>query len=288
MISRPMLAATLPTGVYPPFGDEDEPVGVTPKVDGIRALVLGGRLVSRSLKPIPNLAIRSLLEAVLPEGADGEIMAGGGPSAGGSMPTFQQCTSMVMSVSKVPPRGTVKFFMFDYVRDDMDKPYARRMEDMAALRLPSFVVRLTPQIVADRAELDAFESACLAGGYEGVMLRRMFGRYKPGRSTLREGLLCKMKRFVDAEATVIGAEELTRESEPDTRSGLLGALVVRMAGVVFRIGTGFSAADRAELWLRRHEMVRDQQLVSFKYMPVGVKVAPRFPVFRGLRHADDA
>lgn len=204
------------------------------------------------------------------------------------MPTFQQCTSMVMSVHKVPPQGTLTFYMFDYVRTDMDAPYERRMADMASLRVPSYVVRLMPQVVADRAELDAFESACLAEGYEGVMLRRMDGRYKPGRSTLREGLLCKMKRFADAEATVIGAEELTRDAEPDAGSGLLGALVVRTDdSVVFRIGTGFSAADRVELWRARHAMVRHRQLVNFKYMPVGVKVAPRFPVFRGLRHAQN-
>lgn len=37
------------------------PVYASPKYDGIRALVVDGLLVSRTLKPIPNHYIRSML-----------------------------------------------------------------------------------------------------------------------------------------------------------------------------------------------------------------------------------
>jgi DNA ligase-1 len=72
------------------------PLGATPKIDGIRALTVGGRLVSRTLKPIPNRLLRDALESVLPDGADGELLAGA---------TFQDCTSRVMSANHVPPRA---------------------------------------------------------------------------------------------------------------------------------------------------------------------------------------
>lgn len=311
-MQTPMLAVTLPDGIDPPFATVS--MGATPKVDGIRALIINGRLVSRTMKPIPNLAIRAALEAVLPEGADGEIMSSAfAPTSAIASTmdipqappiTFQECTSMVMSVHKVPPPGTTTFFMFDMVPGDtsqMDVPYVDRMAAMAKLRISRprvvqaidvRVVYLLPTLITDREHLDAYEATCLQAGYEGVMLRRMDGRYKAGRSTLREGLLLKIKRFTDAEASIVGCEQLVHSGDSGMQvSGLLGAFVVRIVGTVgthtFKIGTGFTMADRAAFWKRRVELVNTRQLVKFKYMAVGVKDAPRFPVFIGMRHQDD-
>jgi DNA ligase-1 len=332
VIPKPMLAAALPpdalvdidaagarrapgpapspaTGPTPvPF-----PVGATPKVDGVRALMVAGRLVSRTLKPIPNRRLREVLEAALPDGADGELWAG---------PTFQACTSLVMSADRpIPPvtggADDTRYYMFDYVSaGGLDVPYAERMRHLAAWASSTAgkravaaaaaagvaVVPLLPTPIADAAALARYEADALADGFEGVMIRRMDGRYKPGRSTLREALLLKVKRFVDAEAVITGVDELVRGSTgtPGTPGGTLGALVVRLwdghaddiantangEGPTFRIGTGFSAEERAALWRRRSTL--PGQLVKFKYMAIGSKDAPRFPVFLGLRHPDDA
>ena len=56
-------------------------------------------------------------------------------------------------------------------------------------------------------EIDTNESACLEFGYEGIMLRDPNGTYKFGRSTARDNILLKVKRFLDDEAEVIGIEE---------------------------------------------------------------------------------
>jgi DNA ligase 1 len=300
LISKPMLAETLPPDAKPTF-----PVEATPKIDGIRAIRVGGKLVSRTLKPIPNDLIREQLGAALPDGADGEILYGD---------SFQRCTSMVMSADKVPSSGThVTYYMFDLVLSDPNKPYVERMNDMRALfasrEAPKpadkrvRVIPLYPKTISTQAELDAFESRALAEGFEGVMIRRGDGRYKFGRSTLREALLLKIKRFSDAEALVIGCEELLHNEneatvdhlgyskrsshrENKTQSGMLGALVVENAdGVRFRIGTGFSHEERTDLWKRRASL--KGQLAKFKYLEVGVKSAPRHPVFLGFRSPDD-
>ena len=61
LITKPLLAsaAVLEKIRYP--------VQATPKLDGIRALIIGGQLVSRKFKPIPNQWIAEPPEKLLPE-----------------------------------------------------------------------------------------------------------------------------------------------------------------------------------------------------------------------------
>ena len=88
-------------------------------------------------------------------------------------------------------------------------------------------------------ELIAFEELKLCEGYEGIMLRDPFGRYKHGRSTLKEGGLAAIKRFVDAEARIVGTyeqmentnekqiNELGRSSRSHAKAGKLAGDVRR-------------------------------------------------------------
>ncbi len=302
-ITKPMLAGTLP-----PDAAADTlsfPVAATPKLDGIRALVVDGCLVSRQFKPIPNAWLREALEAVLPEGADGEVIYGD---------TFQECTSAVMTrhTAPMPGKGKFKYYWFDYGACEVfGEPYMQRMEAMRKYvkstkglkKAAVEIVPLYPTLLKDAAELEAFEASCLSQGYEGVIVRKPDGKYKCGRSTLREGLMLKIKRFMDAEATVVGWEELQHNHNKATVDALghkkrsshkanlsggdkLGALlVVTASGVNFSIGTGFSDEQRVALWQDREQLLG--KIVKYKYFEVGVKDAPRHPVFLGFRSPDD-
>ena len=269
-----MLPATFDTNLPLEF-----PLLTTPKIDGIRALIVNGRLVSRSLKLIPNETLRAMLERLLPEGADGEISCGG---------NFYDTTSFAMTrhtTSDVPFR----FYWFDWVYDSPDTPYEKRV---AAIRkyfavhesvLEGVIVPLLPDIVRDISQLRKYERIALSKGFEGIIVRKPNGRYKCGRSTLLEGLLIKIKRCVDTEATIIGSEEIVRK---DGTGGALGALVaVTKEGIGFKIGSGFTEQQRSYLWKNRERLVG--QSVKFKYSDYNNKTAPRFPVFVGLRHPDD-
>ena len=74
--------------------------------------------------------------------------------------------------------------------------------------------------------------------------------------------------------------------------GTLGALLCKglpgtpFAGVGIRIGSGFTKAERQELWDNRAHLKGD--LAKFKYFPLGSKDGPRFPVFLGIRDPNDA
>ncbi len=310
---RPMLAGTVPDGHDIAF-----PVFASPKIDGIRAMNVNGELLSRSMKPIPNAAIRDILKQLLPPGADGEISYGD---------TFQDCTSMVMSKSKVPEKPFT-FYWFDYVKTSLDTPYIERMRDMRKAfdsmrhRLENLeeivtIIPLFPVPIYTQKELNEFEQKCLDDGFEGVMVRSFDGPYKEGRSTLREGYLLKIKRFMDAEATVIGFEEMMHNNNEATTdafghakrsshmanksaSGTLGSFIVRgfsrgtqsfscrvknVNNTVFNVGSGLTAEQRRQFWDERDTLLG--QLVKFKYITVGIKNAPRHPVFVGLRNKLD-
>jgi len=286
MITRPLLAATLEDVNTLRF-----PVLATPKLDGIRVLKVDGKAVTRKFKPVPNTYIREMLEKYLPDGVDGEVMTPG---------TFNDIQSKVMSFDGEPQ---FSFYMFDYVKDDLGKPYSERVSDMhnAIKTKPTFeVIALKPVKIHSVEELLAFEKECLRQGYEGVMIRQPDSKYKCGRSTPKEQILMKLKRFLDAEAIVVGFEEkmhndniqekdefgLSKRSHK--KDGLvpantLGALIVedQKTKVRFGIGSGFDDALKKEIWDNRDSYIN--KLVKYKYQSVGAKDAPRFPVFLGFR-----
>ncbi|WP_274585180.1 hypothetical protein V6667_08150 [Neisseria leonii] len=163
--------------------------------------------------------------------------------------------------------------------------------------------RFSDALVRNEEETLRYESEQLQHGFEGIMLRAPHGIYKYGRSTVREGLLLKLKRFSDAEAVCTGYEPLMRngnEAETDElgytkrssrKEGLvetetLGCLIAETGdGVRFKIGTGFTAAHREQLWAERDKLAG--RIIRYKFFNIGIKEAPRHPVWLGFRHTDD-
>lgn len=287
---RPMLAAKLEEKLdmlrYPLLA--------SPKLDGIRAIVRNGALLSRSMKLIPNDYVRYLFERPEMEGFDGELIVGDptNPEA------FRITTSAVMSGDGQPQ---VRFFAFDHAAPELwNVPYVDRLRELGE---SSGLVAVVPQVpVYNETDVLRVEELYLREGYEGVMLRSPDGRYKQGRSTLNEGILMKLKRFHESEAVVIGVLEQMRnlnEAKPDERgymkrtshlenkvpAGVLGAISVRdlKSGVEFEIGTGFTSGDREALW--RQNLIG--RVARYRYFPTGSKEKPRFPVFDGFRSTED-
>ena len=280
---QPMLACNvdLKSVIYPVY--------CTPKYDGIRCVIRGGVALSRTLKPIPNKHVQKILKDC-PDGLDGELICPG--------KTFNEIQSAIMSVEGTPE---FMYHVFDII--DPDAPYTDRMEMLEDLELPSCCQKVFPNIVYDEAELLGYEhEAVEEWEFEGIMIRDGEGPYKFGRSTQKQGWLCKLKRFQDAEATIIGYEELMHnwnDSEEDERghtkrsskqegkvpAGTLGAFIVRDGDKTFKVATGMTAEDRAKYWEMRDSMIG--KLVKYKYQESGAKHLPRFPVFIGLRHPDD-
>jgi len=267
------------------------PVLCTPKYDGIRCVIRDGQAVSRTLKPIPNVHIRKLLEAC-PSGLDGELIL---PDA-----TFNATTSAVMNRKGEP---AIKFYVFDVVSE---KPYVERVATLKDMKLPSVCIKVLPASIKDETELLAYEKECIEQNYEGIMIRSPTGPYKFGRSTARQNWLTKLKRFTDAEATIVGFEELehnenekttdalghskrSQKKEGKVLAGVLGAFVVQdeVDGEKrqFKVATGMNDEERAKYWAERPALMG--KLVKYKFQESGGKDLPRFPVFLGIRSEED-
>lgn len=283
------------------------PYIATPKIDGIRFLMVEGVAVSRTFKPIRNLYIQELLSRHLPDGIDGELTCGD---------TFQSSTSGIMRIEGTPD---FKAWIFDYVDPGPVTilPFDMRMDQLAHgvyhkqnQSIPFTYEVLTGTVVNNMEEVDRYENANLLLDYEGIMLRDPHGTYKFGRSTVNDNILLKVKRFIDDEAEVIGIEEkmsnqnfadkdnfgrTKRSSHLDgmVPMGTTGALRVRnKKGQEFSIGSGLNDAMRAEIWANQEDYIGKSvnlpgKIVKYKYFPVGVKDLPRHPVFLGFRDPDD-
>lgn len=282
----PMLAATCKDISKLTF-----PLMASVKLDGVRATVQSSGILSRTLKPIPNKAVQKHFRG-LPQGLDGELIYGD-PTA---PDCYRNTVSIVMSEDK--PIDGLCYYIFDR------KGPEGFMDRYAAMHfpVPTQVTILEHRILLTLEELTEFESESVAAGHEGVMVRKMDGPYKEGRSTAREGYLLKVKRFLDSEAEVIGmSEKLHNANEAKTNelgrtarstrkdgmvgTGVLGALHVRdvKTGVEFDIGTGFNDEERAATWAQ----APIGRLAKYKYFPTGGKDKPRFPVFLGWRDRRD-
>jgi len=271
------------------------PVLASAKLDGVRAIVRNGIVYSRSNKPIPNKFVQQQFKHL--EHFDGELIVG----FANSPTVYRDTVSHVMSHDKVG--FDVTFHVFDHIANPHAPYYLR---NPAAGQQPRGPVALHLQVVIDNLnQLLAFEEQTLNQGYEGLILRDPNAPYKMGRSTMKEQYLMKCKRFTDAEFEVIGYEErmentneaFTSELGRTKRSshqagkvgrGDLGALVLRDAqGLVFKVGTGFDDEQRTALWADRERNLIGK-FAKIKFFTIGMKEAPRHPVFLGFRDKIDS
>jgi len=269
------------------------PVMASPKLDGVRATFQNGSLVTRSLKPLPNRAINEVFKHTA--AFDGELIIGDAFSK-----TVFRDTMKVVMAHDADIKG-LRLHVFDIVNMGAFKDRFRIACDMADYER---IIPVPHCLIDNEKELLRMEEDMLNLGYEDLMVRDPKGEYKMGRSTVNEGGLLKVKRKLQSEATVIGFEEQmhnANEAKLDNlgnteRSshqanmipmGVLGALVVKdiKTGVSFNVGTGFTAEDRTGIWKQRDTLL--YKIISYEYLPIGVKDKPRHPVFLGWRMKED-
>jgi len=269
------------------------PVMASPKLDGVRATFQNGSLVTRSLKPLPNRAVNEVFKH--DADFDGELIVGDAFSK-----TVFRDTMKVVMAHDADITG-LRLHVFDIVNLGDFRDRFRIACDYADYKR---IIPVPHTLIENEKELLRLEDHMLHVGYEGLMIRDPKGQYKYGRSTVNEGALLKVKRRLQSEATVIGFEEQmhnANEAKLDNlgnteRSshqanmipmGVLGALVVKdvKTGVSFNVGTGFTAEDRAGIWKQRDSLL--YKMITYEYLPIGVKDKPRHPVFLGWRMEQD-
>ncbi len=287
---KPLLACEVP------LEQVRLPVYVSTKLDGIRCVIIDGVAYSRSLKPIRNKYIQSIIGNDKYNGFDGELVVGNIYDKD----VFQKTTSGVMSEQGEPN------FVF-YVFDDFthpNLPYSERV-DIMRYKVDTLTdhIKFLGQKLVDSKERIKYllETEQVVGG-EGLILRNPDGGYKFGRSTPKQQLSIKLKFFEQDEFVVIGFTERMhnanqakinelglqeRSSHKDNLIPMntLGSLILKYGDDSFQMGTGFTDEQRQEIWDNRDNYLG--KLASVRYMSVGLKERPRIPSFIGWRDKDD-
>lgn len=312
-MTKPMLAS-----------DWDEPKvalpnGLQPKIDGVRGLHIVGGLTGRSLKKHANLHTTHFFSHPAFEGMDGEMAAG-------SETHPDLCRMTTSALSSIKGEPDITWHVFDYLTPaSMGLQYRQRFQmlhNRVQLIKDSYPelgahLKVIPYLhVADKQQLEDLDDKWLTEGYEGSILRPPTGLYKAGRSTVREGGLLRIKRFIEEEAIVVsitegqenGNEAVTNELGYASRSshqsnmvpnGMVGSLecvlikdvehkgkLLFLKGQQVTVSAGSMPHDERLLYFREPARIIGKT-IKFKTFPKGVKDKPRFPTFQSIRADSD-
>ncbi len=280
------------------------PVIASPKLDGIRCVIVDGQPLTRKLKPIPNLYIRKNLEG-LPE-LDGEILIYTDDRLLG-LKSFNDTQSAVMREDGEPH---FVYHVFDCFKQP-ELGFSGRLDIARAYISVAhansgfyrYVQPLMHHKIREPERLGVYEEQCLIEGHEGVMIRHPAGPYKFGRSTKKEAYLLKLKRFSDLEGKVIGFKQRMHNANEQTvdergyskrsshKAGKVpmdqvGSFILQMEnGKEFDCGSGLTEAQRKKYWKEQESLLG--KFITVRYQHLTEDGVPRFPVFVGFRDERD-
>jgi len=282
---KPLLAATVEHPEQLIF-----PLVASPKLDGIRCIIHNGIAVSRNLKPIRNTFIQEELQG-LPDGLDGELIVGE-PNQG---LVLNRTVSGVMSEAGRPE---FRFFVFDLAHEP--GIFTRRFAQLERLKHERLSI-VPHDPISSSAMLADYERTILGEGFEGIMVRDPYGLYKHGRSTLRDRILGKLKRFTDGEIFITNIIEGSRNENEQTRGALgestrsmaqAGMVPSGLVGTILGNDTKTNQSlqvspGRMTHDMRKYFMEHPEQIVGriahYRVFAYGSVNTPRFPTFQCFR-----
>lgn len=233
---------------------------ISEKLDGVRAYWDGEQLISRQGNSFaaPDWFTRCFPEQPL----DGELWTGRNQ--------FQSLLSIVKRQSgNRDGWKRVRYYVFDLPAHpgSFTRRYTALKQLYERIKQPCFRLVKQFRVTTSQALMQQLDRITAAGG-EGLMLQRADATHAIGRS---DNLL-KLKRYQDAEARVL--RHLPGKGK---YSGVMGALLVaNEQGLRFRIGTGFSDAQRLE-------PPPVGSLITYKYYGKTQRGIPRFASFMRIR-----
>jgi DNA ligase-1 len=288
------------------------PLLAQPKIDGVRGINLTGTLTGRSLKQFGNRYTTSFFSHSAFIGLDGELAAGHECD-----PALCRMTTSALGTHEGEP--FVLWWLFDYVTAETSRlPYVDRYErlharvhelltsDRSPCRARAGRLRVVKSVlVHDLDALNSIDAHWLDEGYEGTIIRNPNTGYKYGRSTVREGGLLRIKRFVEEEAVVnsitegqsngneakvnaLGHTERSTHQANMVPNGMVGSLECTdvKTGKPITVAAGTMPHDDRIRYFKNPGLLLGQ-VIKYKTFPKGVKDKPRFPTFQSIRMKED-
>lgn len=285
-----------PRIIYPKLGSL--------KFDGTRCVCVAGELLSRSMKPQKNQNLPKALEALCAV-AEGRRLVFDFELYDHTMPNHGAHTSVLASHKKEIP-DTMLCHVFDVVPLDYWTGATERQHPAFRDRVEMYhnILETSPEIAKDPRyqaveQVELVDPECgkalfeiaIEQGYEGAMLRCPDGRYKHGRSSIKEGLVLKFKDFhtidgvivdviqrrklkegIERTTTPTGHMERVHTKDSYELDDMVGAFKVEFEdGTVSEVnyGRGFNHEDRQRHWHERQSLIG--KAVEVKHLPHGAK-----------------
>jgi len=281
------------------------PVMTSYKLDGIRCIFKNGEMLSRSLKQIPN---KQLDENII---LDGEIYS--------EKMTFQQIIHYVMtedmasakSIKKnekidYPPEDLM-FYCFDIVENenfDMSFDERNLLYDKYGLDNQKYIKKVCQKTIYTEEILKNMFDKALKEGYEGLIMKNPYSKYKCGRYTVKSGDGYKMKPYRTFDAQIIGVEQATvvnpeaektiNELGQSVTSKKLGDRIpiekaagfcVMYEGHELKTLLKLNDDQKERVWRNRESLIG--RWIEYKGMMIGAKDVPRHSVFLRFRKDKD-
>ncbi len=241
------------------------PSVISPKLDGVRCLIIDGKPKTRNGKDI--LGIDHIMDEFnkLPSSTilDGELIV---PST-----RFDKVSGLVRDHKQHPE---LEFHVFDIPSLSVNQ-YSRLREvsniiytyKMTTIKYVSHYYTWTED------QANEYLARFLKEGYEGAVLKTMSNFYKHKRTwdwmrlvpTHTEDLVC-----IDVFAG------------KGKHTGRAGGIIVDYNGTLVKVGTGFTDAEREEIWAAPELFVG--QIAEIKYKEITKAGSLRQPVFLGWRY----
>lgn len=246
------------------------------KLDGLRMVVVDGVAYTRTGKVLESVG-HILDELPLKDELvfDGEVMGTG---------SFDEASGKTRKKGNGPDLSLV-YHIFDVIDVNQWKmketdSLEARLEDLREYFYRynvggkySKIVKWTELPSNPKFEdITKLRDSMIAEGYEGVMLKNLDAPYNFKRSKD----LLKYKFMKDADGVVVDSLEGRGKQK-----GKLGSLVVDFGGVQTKVGSGFSDAQRAELWATRETL--PGRWVECLYQDMTADGCLRFPIFNRWR-----
>jgi DNA ligase-1 len=311
---KPQLAndADIPTLPYPD-------VYALPKIDGVRAMNLGGTLTGRSLDPFKGVGVTEYFSRPDFVGLDGEMTLGASPVA----PRLCSLTTGALGRFKgVSEMADFHWHIFDVVTaETVGMCYAERYE-LAERRVHSLGherIHLVPfEVVTGAAHANRLIDEHLDSGFEGTIFRNAKAPAKQGRPGKKTQEFVRYKPWIDSEMLCTGITEgATNTNEAKTNTlgrtersfakdglvpnGMIGSIQGRLLedivspltgkvlfpkGHVGTIGTGEMTEEEAAAWFKDQTQIVGH-LIKFKHLAYGIKDNFRMGTFLSKRLPQD-
>ena len=297
MYKKPMLACggvSLEEVKYPKLA--------SPKVDGIRCLIINGELLTRSMKPQPTRALKTFLKEAIEYSIKNQVVIDGELYDHAQPFNWHQSTFRSFDGQPLP---TTRLWVIDVVSNMLWGNTTNgwrfgefiHQDIIAGVGKLENCVAIPQELATSPAQAQATYEGCLLAGYEGMMLRDPERGYKHGRATAGEQWLIKYKAWEENDGVIIdvlegdklkeGAEVRMTPTGDKGRSrkqcdyepsGIAGRIVIRLEdGTEFGLGTfkGWTHELRVDMLKNKDKYIG--RWVRFKSQAVGKKNAPRIP-----------